>query len=84
MLLKEALAIKRRKLDKAMTAARIEKELGQVRAMLMKGPVTTRQITAATGLTDSVARCRVRAVGGVWTQELRCWVLVEGNQLSRP
>jgi|GEM_PF-6391299 len=77
MLLKDALVIKRRIVDKATTAARIEKERRQVRAMLMKGGVTTKQIIAATCLSDSVARCRAREVGGRWVQERRCWVLVE-------
>ena len=77
MLLKDALAIKRRMTNKAMTAARVEKERGQVRAMLMKGGVTTKQIIAATGLSDSVARCRAREVGGRWVQERMCWMLVE-------
>lgn len=77
MFLKEALAIKRRMTNKAMTATRIGKERGQVRAMLVKGGVTTRQIIAATGLSDSVARCRAREVGGRWVLERRCWVLVE-------
>lgn len=75
MLLKDAIEIKRRTLDKEMTAARIEKELEQVWALLRRGPATAKEITAATGLTNSVALHRARAVGGVWDGESRRWRL---------
>lgn len=50
---KDALATKRRKLDRERTAARIERELSQVRAMLMEGPVTTKEISEAIGVSSS-------------------------------
>jgi hypothetical protein len=60
------LATKRRKLDREKTAARIEREL-------TAGPVTTKQITATVGLSDSLARRRARAVGGVWDAQALRW-----------
>ena len=66
---------KRRECDHRTTVARIEREMAQVRAMLLVGPVSTKQITAATGVSDNVARCRVREVGGVWDGKGRCWRL---------
>ena len=50
---KDALATKRRKLDRERTAARIERELSQVRAILMEGPVTTKEISEAIGVSSS-------------------------------
>jgi hypothetical protein len=67
------LATKRRKLDRERTAARIEREMAQVKGMLTAGPVTTKQIIATTGLSDSLARCRARAVGAVWDAQALRW-----------
>jgi hypothetical protein len=69
------LATKRRKLDREKTAARITGELAQVRAMLLAGPVTTKQIITATGLSSSVAQRRMRSVGGAWDAQAGCWRL---------
>ena len=72
---KDLLEKKRRELDRARTQERIQRELSQVLAMLRAGPVTIRQISEVTGLTDSTARRRVYQVGGAWVQERGRWVL---------
>ena len=72
---KDLLEKKRKELDRARTQTRTARELSQVRAMLLEHAVTTKQIVAATGVSDNVARCRVREVGGVWDGKGRCWRL---------
>jgi hypothetical protein len=62
---KDALATKRRKLDRERTAARIERELSQVLAVLReKGTARTGEIARATCLTPSCARARLKQLGG--------------------